>query len=236
LPEMDPNLRRETVRPKVIGISFAVLVHVVLLTALAWGVRVNTPSAPTPIVDVQVLKPWPKAFPSAPNRSAEAKRVEQPTRSAQDKSPLTAPIMPGAPASPPSIATALRSSGAPGSPETWLTGNAHLSSALRNSLIGCADADATKLSEGEREGCRQRLAEGASTASYISGVPAAKREYYQALQVSEDAMMRDPMGGHRPGIGCGASGRNRGFKLGPLPCSFVPSPSPMMPEMDVRPH
>ena len=233
---MDANLRRATVRPQVIGISLAVLVHVALLAALTWGVRVDIPPAPIPIVDVQLLEPWPRPFLSAPNRSAEAKRVQQPTGSAQDKSPLTAPGMSTPTASPPSVAAAFAPSSAPGSQQNWPPGDARLSSALRNSLIGCADADASKLSESERAGCRQRLAEDASTAPYISAVPAEKREYYEALQSSEDAMMRDPMGGHRPGIGCGASGRNRGFKLGPLPCSFVPSPSPMMPEMDVRPR
>ena len=236
LPEMDANLRRATVRPQVIGLSFAVLVHVALLTALAWGVRVDIPPAPAPIVDVQLLKPWPRPLPSAPNRSAEAERVQQPAASAQDKSPSTAPAMSTPAASPPPVAAALRPSGAPGSQKNWPSGDGRLGSALRNSPIGCADADASKLSEGEREGCRQRLAEGASSAPYIPGIPAEKREYYEALAASEEAMMRDPMGGHRPGVICGLGSQNRGFKLGSLPCSFSPSPSPWMPELDVRPR
>jgi hypothetical protein len=191
---MDANLRRAAVRPQVIGFSFAILVHGALLTALAWGIRANIPPAPNSIVDVQLLKPWPRPLPSAPNRSAEAERVQQPAASAQDKSPSTAPAMSTPAASPPPIAAALRPSGAPGSQQNWPSGDGRLSSALRNSLIGCADADASKLSESEREGCRQRLAKGASTAPYISGIPAEKREYYDALAASEEAMLRDPMG------------------------------------------
>jgi hypothetical protein len=223
-------------RPQVIGLSFAVLVHVALLAALAWEVRVKPSSAPTPVEDVQLLRPWPKPSPSAPSHRAEAEREQLPTASVGGKFPSIAPAMPAPAASAPPVAAAPRPGGAAGSLPKWPSPDARLSSALRNSLIGCADADASKLSESERVGCRHRLAEGASTAPYISGVPPEKREYYQALAASEDAMTRDPMGGHRPGIGCGASARNRGFKLGPLPCSFVPSPSPMTPEMDVRPH
>jgi hypothetical protein len=44
------------------------------------------------------------------------------------------------------------------------------------------------------------------------------------------------MGGHRPGVVCGGGARDRGIKLGPLPCAFAPSPSPWMPEVDVRPR
>lgn len=236
MPEIDANLRRATVGPRVIGLSFAILVHVALLTALAWGVRVNIPPARTPIVDVQLLKPWPKPFPSAPNPATEAKRVKQPTAGERGKSALITPVVSTPAPSPPPVTAAIRPSGAPGSQENWPTGDARLSSALRKSLIGCADADGSKLSEGEREGCRQRLAQGASMAPYISGVPSAKREYYQALQASENAMMRDPMGGHRPGIICRRGSQTRGIKLGPLPCSFSPSPSPWTPEVDVRPR
>lgn len=110
---------------------------------------------------------------------------------------------------------------------------ARLSAALRRSGIGCANPDATELSEGEREACRHRLAQGAASAPYISSVPPVKREYYAALQESEAAMARDPMGGHGPQIVCGPAQKQRlGLKFGP--CKLAAPLSPWIPEADVR--
>ena len=233
---VDEFLRRSTARPRVIGLSFAVLVHVALLIALAWQVRSDVARAPAAIVDVQLVRSWPRPIVLARNRSVELKGLGATLAKAQDKSAVARAVTSAPAISSPPGAAATRPGIAESSQQQWPTPDARLSSALRSGLIGCANADASKLSESEREGCRQRLAQGASTAHYISGIPAEKAEYYEALAASEDAMMRDSMGGHRPGIICGRGSETRGFKLGPLPCAFSPSPSPWVPELDVRPR
>jgi hypothetical protein len=237
LAVVDAFLQRSMARPRVLALSFAALVHVALLIALAWQVRVDVARPPAATVDLQLAPSWPRAIVPAPDRSAERKPAGPPLVNARVESPAAgAETAVPALSSPPAAAAAIRPGVAQPLLQPWQAGDARLSSALRNSLIGCAEADSSALSESEREGCRQRLAQGASTAPYISSVPADKREYYGALVASEDAMRRDPMGGHRPGIICGLGSQNRGFKLGSLPCSFSPSPSPWMPELDVRPR
>ena len=70
---VDEFLRRSTARPRVIGLSFAVLVHVALMIALAWQVRSDVARAPAAIVDVQLVRSWPRPIVLARNRSVELK-------------------------------------------------------------------------------------------------------------------------------------------------------------------
>jgi hypothetical protein len=108
-----------------------------------------------------------------------------------------------------------------------------LSAALRSGGVGCANADLVKLSDAEREACRDRLADGAAGAPYVSGVPAVKAEYYAALAKSERDMLDDPMGGHGPHVVCGGANKQLGLKIGP--CKLTAPMTPWTPEADVRP-
>lgn len=116
--------------------------------------------------------------------------------------------------------------------QTQPTDAARLSSALRQSGVGCANADGVHLRDAEREACRQRLAQGAAGVPYISGVPPEKSAYYAALQESVAQMNANPMGGHGPEIHCGDGKKRLGLKLGP--CTLAAPMTPETPEADVR--
>ncbi len=230
LAHIQSSFRRGAVRSRAAGLSFAVAVHVTILTALALSAGRETAPAPTPPVDVRLIR----RFAAADERPAEPKRAMSP-KGQSPKRTQTSPTAPPTVVTSPPVAQGQQSQTPQGSPPSWPGQTARLSAALRGSIIGCAHADAAGLSEMEREACRQRLASGAATAPYIPGISPRKREYYAALAASEEAMERDPMGGHRAGVICGLGSQNKGFKLGSLPCSFVLSPSPYTPEVDVPP-
>jgi hypothetical protein len=179
-------------------------------------------SSPVP---VELVNPFPRArrpppLPepqhrrySTPNGSPVSARIARPSQTMQSPTMAT-------PAPPPQ------------EPSRQPTGDARLSLALRRSGVGCANADAVNLSEAEREACRHRLAEGVAVTPFISGVPAAKSQYYAALQESEAQMNGSPTGGHLPGIVCGGATKRLGVNVGP--CTLVAPLSPWTPEADVQ--
>jgi hypothetical protein len=230
LADIQSSFRRGAARSRAAGLSFSVAVHVAVLTALALGVSRETAPAPTPPVEVQLLR----RFAAAAERPAKPKRATPPRRQSPKRTEAS-PTAPATAVASPPAAQGQQSQTPQGSPPSWPTVDARLREALRASIVGCAHAEAAGLSETEREACRRRLASGAATAPYIPGIPPKKRAYYAALAASEEAMERDPMGGHGAGVICGLGSQNKGFKLGSLPCSLVLSPSPYTPEVDVRP-
>jgi len=162
--------------------------------------------------------------------------VQAPPPSPRPSAPRRAPSRPPAPgAAPATLGEPVPASAArpvaPGAKEAPAVSD--LTAALRRSGVGCANADAVRLSEIEREGCRRRLAQGAAGVPYISGVPPKEREYYAALADSEAKMDAAPMGGHGPGFVCGGGKDRLGLKLGP--CKITAPLSPWIPEADVRP-
>jgi len=82
-------------------------------------------------------------------------------------------------------------------------GYADISAALRHGGVGCADAAASRLSQKERDGCRDRLAMNAMQAPHLEGMAPEKLAYYQAVAKAEDDWRsgRDP--GHLPFVFCG---------------------------------
>ena len=112
---------------------------------------------------------------------------------------------------------------------------AGVASALRNSLIGCANTAALGLSDAERAACRERLAAGAMAAPYRPGIPTEKRAYYENILAAEAAFRRNPMGGHGPVVFCypGAPARPLPHALKIGPCYIEPPQGSLDVDVDV---
>jgi hypothetical protein len=215
--------RRADARWIAVGASLAVHLGVVglLLTYRPSGSQLDAGQA----IVVELLSPQtPMRRPARRTKSLERPQPAR-TPSEEQRSAI------GAPAGQPAQTNA--QSTLPSQPSPAPIGGGRLSAALRQSGIGCANPDAARLTDSEREACRRRLTQGAASAPYVSAVPPEKREYYAALQESEAAMARDPMGGHGPQIVCGPAQKQRlGLKLGP--CKLAAPLSPWIPEADVQ--
>jgi hypothetical protein len=138
----------------------------------------------------------------------------------------------------PSVAPIAGAAGPPAAPGPAAPGiaapsvPAGVASALRGSLIGCANTAALSLSDAERAGCRDRLAAGATTAAYRPGIPAAKGAYYAAVLAAEEDYRKH--GGHPLAIACLPGARAHlihAIKIGP--CYIEPSQGPLTVDVDV---
>jgi hypothetical protein len=187
----------------------------------------SPPEAAEPLTVELVRRP---SSPRAPLRPTKA-TIQSPKVSETHIVPAgEGPLLSGPPSFAPPAASGQTAAAATPAPFDA----ARLGAALRNSGIGCANADATRLSDTEREACQRRLAKGAAGAPYIPGVPPEKSAYYAALQENEAEMERNPLGGHGPQLVCSRANRQLGVKLGP--CKLTAPLSPWIPEADVRPR
>jgi hypothetical protein len=211
--------------------SAALIVATLAEAGLLWLTALQRPS-PFPMVEAPGLPVW-LASPSVlrvrhPPIGAPAKHARpaaggaSPAAVAIPSVPLPPSAAPPGPSAPPSGAAA---SGLP----------AGVASALRGSLIGCANVAALSLSETEQAGCRDRLAAGAAFAPLRSGIPPDKRAYYDAVLSTEAAFRRNPMGGHGPAVFCypGAPARPlpHAIKIGP--CYIEPPQGSLDVDVDV---
>jgi hypothetical protein len=126
----------------------------------------------------------------------------------------------------------------PGAETTSLPADqAKLGAALRRSAVGCANGEYVKLSEAEREACRHRLADGAASTPYVSGIPPVKAQYYAAVAESEAkfraARTAADMKPYAAQVVCGGASTQLGLKVGP--CKLIPPQSEMIPEAGVQP-
>jgi hypothetical protein len=220
------GLRRRNASVIQIAIAASLAVHCAILGLLvSRAPQFSHPQFDDRSVPMEPANPFQRARPLAPPAESRRTRHRLPGGPAVmaplAASPRTAETGATAPPALPSL-----------KPSEQPTGDARLSSALRRSGIGCANADSVALSDAEREACRHRLAEGAPQAPFISGVPPEKSQYYAALQQSEAEMNRNPEGGHLPGIVCGGAKKRLGLKLGP--CVLAAPLSPWIPEADVQ--
>jgi hypothetical protein len=97
------------------------------------------------------------------------------------------------------------------------------------------------MSDADRAACRDRLAEGAKKAPYLSRTDPAKLAYYDAVAKSQEDWHsgRDP--GHAPAVGCviffGSGEKPKppphALRLGP--CIIEPPRGSLDPDVDVQP-
>ncbi|MBU1376967.1 MAG: hypothetical protein KKE02_19045 [Alphaproteobacteria bacterium] len=148
--------------------------HAALFLVLAIGLRPKTAPveaelmvAPVYLADLR-RKPRPERAPTPPVASARHLPV------------LSRPAEPGS-VSPVVAAPPVTASGADEGDAERLA----LSRALRGSRVGCANA--TLLSDKERERCQDRLEQGSKLAKYIpTPIPAERRAYYDAIAKAKE--------------------------------------------------
>lgn len=185
-------------------------------------------TAETPALPVWIVSPRVLARPRrSPRRSTspQAARAATRERSPAPSTERPAPAVP-APGLPPA-------SGSPAPGPSGVGAPAGVASALRGSLVGCANAEALRLSDAERAECRDRFAAGAAMTPHRWGIPGDKRAYYDTVLATEAKFRNDPGGGHGPGVLCipGARGRPlpHAIKIGPC---YIEPPQGML-DVDV---
>lgn len=167
-----------------------------------------TPPAPPQAKPAVTPAPAPKAAPVVvPPAIAKNLNLHKP----KEEAPAGVPTLPLAPA--PTAGTAgSPAAGAPGAPAGSRLGGLSPypygampsgGPGLRGTLVGCANAEAVKLSAVERARCNDRFGEGAGKAPVIDSIPAAKRaEFDHAVDRQErDRVYRasaTPSGGAGP--------------------------------------
>jgi hypothetical protein len=159
-----PRHRKASARTKAFGVAVAVIAHLAVLTALVLAIEIpRLPQAPA--IQVSLVPAWrvlPHAPPKPPPPPPRPERAIAP-RPARLVGPETPPPL-SIPAGPPDAAARGRLLAAP-----FITPHEPVRDSLRTAG-GCTEADWLKLSEAERDKCRQRAhALGAGAPTYAVG-------------------------------------------------------------------
>jgi len=226
-----PPRRRKRWTRRLGALALAALAQASLLWLTAIQQRATPfPVAGTPATPVWIVRP-PVLAPSRSTKVASASPLASPR-------PVTGPPTPSSPEvpAPPEPAAGPGAAGlaAPGPSAPGLPSG--VASALRGSVVGCANAAALGLSDTERAGCRDRLAAGAALAPLRSGIPTDKRAYYDTIVATEAAYRSDAGGAHGPGVFCypgghGARPLPHAIKIGP--CYIEPPQGMLSVDVDV---
>jgi hypothetical protein len=205
----------------------ALLLAALAQAALLWLIAIQQRAIPFPTERTEGMPVW-----VVHERAARAeRRATAPRSTAPEARRAAAPAQPSPASSLPEVAPP--SSGGP-APGPAAGAPAGIGSALRASIVGCANAAALGLSDAERAKCRDALAAGASTSPYRWGIPGAKHAYYDAILAAEAKYRNDPGGGHGPAVFC-YPGRHAGrplphaLKIGPC---YIEPPQGML-DVDV---
>lgn len=213
--------------------SAALALAAVMQGGLLWLTAIQQHPVPFEAAETRGLPVWIVSARSLPVPRRPAPATQRPlTRTRGPSSPAAAAIATPPPRSEPSAAPG-PSASAPGPVAAGAPSG--VASALRGSLVGCANAAAAGLSDAERTGCRNLLAAGAATAAYRSGIPAEKRVYYDAVLAAEATFRSDAGGGHGPGVLCVPGGKGKplphAIKIGP--CWLEPPQGMLTVDVDV---
>jgi hypothetical protein len=170
------------------ALALAALDNLALLALLAAPGRdaFRAPSGLRP-VEVTLAKPMIRRLTPPPPAAGSA----APSRVL---SPSTPPATPASPAAPAPTTGPIGPSLSPGAPG--------LAATLRRGDVGCAHPDAPWMTAADRDACRDRLAAGATKAPYVSGMPAGKLAYYDAVAQAEADWRSGRDAGHPPFISC----------------------------------
>jgi hypothetical protein len=227
------STRRRVRRCWPAALAMATVANLALLSLLAFpgGYRLQFGADASRPVDV-TLAPWPVLRAPAP-RKAPAQRSSGPTHATTASPPEASTIA----ATPQTVSPPAEG------PAGALPPNADLATALRRSLVGCANQGAAWVSDADRDACRQRLADGAASVPHLQGMAQAKLNYYAAVAKAEEDWRtgRDP--GHLPFLFCGVNfgqGRPGIMKPGPHalklgPCFLEPPKGALSQDVDVPP-
>jgi hypothetical protein len=201
----ESNIRKGRRRSRVLGVAASLALHVLVLVPLALALRVTTLFPPAPTIDVQLVRMAPSRVeetppPPKPTPKLSAKQHEAPPA----PPPITIPVPPTPIAPVMDEATRQRLLAAP-------FGQRSASARLRAGAA-CVD-DYVKLSEADRERCRQQVREAAANRGPDTGeMDPARRSAFDEAKRSDEQWRRyrdsANMGGY-PGVR-NAFGRNGG--------------------------
>lgn len=180
--------------------------HLAIALALALNAPRFSTYVPPPVYEVTVVPLYlpPEKAPRLP-RQAAASRPLIPRMRARPDEPLTvAPLVtPAAPSRNPSASGPGAFTVNPGdAPAPRPPGTAEqIRGILRNSVVGCANADAVSLGHRERAGCDERFGKGAKDAPFIEPpMSRDKRRAFDAAAARKEAYVKYKESNLPPGV------------------------------------
>jgi hypothetical protein len=223
-------------RRRAAALAVVLFGHAILFALLSFGGGWRPDATVSPEAAVQL---W--LAPASILRSPAAAAAPAATLAPSSPAPLSQPASTPAPPSPegPPLATVAAPPGDHGLPAA-VPGPA-LVTALRNSVIGCAQRDAPWMSDAERAACRQHLAEGVERLPRLEGMPPEKHAYYAAVAQAQEDWRSGRNPGHLPFVACavffgaGAPPKPPPHALVLGPCMIEPPRGSLDTDVDVRP-
>jgi hypothetical protein len=164
--------------------------------------------APAPTVSEAKAPPAPSPTPATPAAAKPAAATPLNIHKAAQPTPAGVPTLPMAPAAGaggrPAAPTSAAQSGAPAGsrlnglnpyPYGFMPSGG---GGLRGTLVGCANAEAVRLSGAERDKCNERFGVDISGAPKIDGIPAAKRAAFDKAAATDAAWAKYRASGQAP--------------------------------------